>query len=233
MYRLGTIVFTLLSSFLFSNPLFSQVKVLLDTSEVYKIINKNISSDWLVTDDGKQITIQHKKPVWVLFENQINAPMDLENNQKKEEQRIKKYGQKKFLTIELAYQKRWTQDQINQAKEENQRVYDDLVGFPSRLGLTKRDHKTGEFIAVTPKEKEQLKKFHLEREKYLKLIKKIPDYHVGGVSIDYKYDFYADGMSLIGPKNYQEEAFKLDTRLKEAFNQSSKKRVYGNQPIIK
>lgn len=88
--------------------------------------------------------------------------------------------------------------------------------------------------AITSKEKAQLKKFNEEREKLLKFIKKIPDYHVSGVSIDAETDFYADGMSLVWPKNYQQEAFKLDTRLKEAFNQSSKKRmIYGNQPIVK
>lgn len=200
---------------LFSSLVFAQIKTnSLDNSQLHKILNDNLSSPWKYQDDGEKIVIQYQKPVWVLSENKINAPVNDESQQEKDE-RIKKYGQKVTLHIYLTYEKRWTQEEIEQTKRQNQRVYDDLTMLAENLHLTQRDFKTGEFVVKTAQEAESLKTFEKEKSTRLQYVKKIPDYHVGGVSLYYSEDPYFDGsMWSLSSDSEPEKIFKFSQNFK-------------------
>lgn len=89
----------------------------------------------------------------------------------------------------------------------------DFLGFGTQLektlNLNNNDRKTGELIAHSAEEAANLKTFEKEKTKRLQLIKKIPDYHVGGVSLYYREDSCFDGsMWTIWPGSLKEEFFK-------------------------
>lgn len=207
---------------LFSSIAFSQTKTnLSDNSQLHKILNENISSQWKYEDDGQKFIVQYQKPVWVLSENQINARLDNESQQEKDE-RIKKYGQKVYFHIYLTYRRRWTQEEIEKTKRQNQRVYDDLTMIAENLHLTKRDFKTGEFITNTAQETDNLKTFEKEKSARLQYIKKIPDYNIGEVSLYYSEDPYFDGsMWSLSSDSAPEDIFKLSQKLRTALEMAS------------
>lgn len=193
----------------------------LDTSQLYKILNENFLSQWRFQDDGQKITIKYKKPVWVLSDNKVNAGFDGNWSEQQEEERVKKYGQEIYLHIYLDYEKKWPQEEIEKVKKQNQKIYDGLTQLEKNLNLNNRDRKTGEWIAHSAEEAVNLKTFEKEKKKRLQLIKKIPDYHVGGVSLYYREDSYFDeSMWAIWPGSLKEGFFKSIQNFKLALQRN-------------
>ena len=211
MKRIVYFVFTFV--FCFTPSSFSQTKKDgLDTSDLYKILNKQLPVAWEFQDDGQKITITYKKPVWVLSKNNLN--LSVNGDQYQEKDRIKKEGQKVYLHIYLDYEKRWSQEKIQKVKQQNQLIYDELTTLIEDLQLRNMTHKGWDFIAHTELEKKNLKIFEQEKAKRLQWIKKIPDYHVGEVSLYYREDTSMDPTMYI---------FSFDPPEEQSFYQSIQK----------
>jgi len=155
-------------------------------------LKESLPSGWEMISQIKGVlTIQKEATVYVLFENLINAPANIETKEELDK-RIKTNGKQVQPHFEFKYYDRLSDAFIEYAKKKNDSVYTVIKSLPKKYKIENLKDKfassKGEDIYTgnSDEDKEQIKKYEVEKYNLLDRIIKLPDYNS-----DY-YSLYLD-----------------------------------------
>ncbi|MBU1218504.1 hypothetical protein KKF34_16260 [Myxococcota bacterium] len=140
-----------------------------------KIINlkNNLPSGWKMTISREKIKISSNKPIHVLFQNMINAPVSLESAEDRIK-RIMKFGKKTESSLILRYEKKWSKKRVLTSQNKNSEIYkkiQKLANVPElRQIFNSRTKHTPEMLA---RKYGKLKEYNLYLKKKSNLEKNI------------------------------------------------------------
>jgi len=184
----------------------------------YKLANlkKSLPEGWEMLSHIKGVlTVQKDAVAYVLFENMVNAPKNIETKEELDN-RIKKNGKQVKPHFEFKYYDKLSDDYIESARRKNDSVYAVIKSLPKKYNIENLRDKfassKGEdfYFANTEEEKERIKKFEIERDNLLDKIIKLPDYNSEYFSlyIDSRIGI-GDEFHLVYPFEISEEMYSL------------------------
>ncbi len=155
-----------------------------------KEIKMNLSPGWDMKIEEGDLIFSSQKDVWVLQENNINAPISLETFEEKEN-RIKKFGKKMKPMLKYKLEKKWTQEEITAAEKKNDQIYEKIDALPDKYDIRHLFNKFAsskfatELVGETPEENERIEKYNKEKEELEKQLITIPELFSENYSITF------------------------------------------------
>ncbi len=188
-------------------------------SPLQRFLQEKLGNAWEVSENGDKLTLTLKEPIWVLLDNKINSvnPTTSQN-----EEFIKKNGQQTHFHAFLRFEKKWSADQIEQAKNNNRLIYSDVASLQNKFQVTAEMMLHKEEFFGTPKEIEKIKKMTSEGDQLMKQIKPLPDFNWGDLSLFYSEDGTARGdLYAIWPPMAIQTIFQIKQNLETLLASSS------------
>jgi len=174
---------------MFCSQSFSQTNSISDDTIIKNILHY-LPKGWFIYEKENQLVFEKQDTVWVLNENQINAPV---SNETKEERkaRIKKFGKVDKSKIVYQYEKKWNPEKIKQAVVENDTISKELHRLPKKynienlrdINLSSREDDV--YIGKTDKEKQAINLYEKEKASLIKKVVQIPDYNTENFSLTF------------------------------------------------
>ena len=181
---------------------------------VLKKVQSQLPKNWSMKIQKDELIVECSEPVWVLFENQINAPLDLESQEKRIE-RIKKYGHETKARLTFRCESKWSDAKIEQTKKDNDLVYKKMDALIDKYNIRhlmdkNLNSKDGDlFIPKNSDDKKRIKDYYAAKNEVEKELKKLPDYNTEKYSlflidtIGYNDDFHIVHPPEISAQIYQ------------------------------
>ncbi|HDS09922.1 MAG TPA: hypothetical protein ENN73_06820 [Firmicutes bacterium] len=176
-------------------------------------IKEELAPGWSMALEGEYLVFRGEMDVWVLDENNINAPMNLETPEEREN-RIKEFGKKTKPELKYKLGKKWTDSEVKEAEEKNALIYDKIDALPEKHDILHLFNRfaSGKGSTVltgdTPEENERIEKYYNEKVELEKELADIPDMQTENYSITFSeavgwtYDF-----STVFPNKVSEEVW--------------------------
>lgn len=210
-------------SFLF-NIAFGQENRFMTGDLLISKLKEMLPKGWEILSENKgEMIIQKDVNIYVLDENRINAPLNIETKEQLET-RIKKNGKQVKPHFEFRYYQKPDDEFINSAKNKNDSIFKVIESLPKKYKIEKlRDNFASSkgndvYRGNTDEETERVRKYNIEKYNLLDKIIKLPDY------ISEKYSFYLDRIigiedqyHFVYPVEISEEMYSILKIIEEAF----------------
>lgn len=184
-------------------------------------LEKQLPSGWNMIQMDTQLTLKRKETVWILAENRINAPIDMESIADRN-QRIQTRGQKGVTQMVYTLEPRWTSAKIDKSKDLNKQIHQAIQALPETLNISHLYNQilsskgTPTYTAKTESDKASIKQYQAEKERLEKQLIKLPDHHSQFYSLFHKSSSgYEDDLNLIYPQEASKEWYQIRNLLKD------------------
>ncbi|MBI5402220.1 MAG: hypothetical protein HY959_02370 [Ignavibacteriae bacterium] len=194
----------------------AQKNPIIDSDNKISNLKKSLPEGWeMFAQINGVLTIQKETIAYVLFENMINAPANIETKEEIEK-RIIENGKQVKPHFEFKYYNRMSDEHIESARRKNDSIYALVKSLPKKYNIQHLKNKfassKGEDIysANTEGEMEIIKKYEIEKDNLLDKIIKLPDYNSENYSlyIDSKVGM-GDEFHLVCPFEISKEMYGL------------------------
>lgn len=198
-----------------------KIQSIRNSDDLLKKLETITPESWEITITDKKVTIKRKEPVWVLFENQINARMNMES-EKKQIDRIKKHGKKTFSQLVYVIEEKWSDKKTDDVKEKNAAIEKRTIELQKKHGIVhlfdKALSRKGEdfYIAKTGEDKKRIENYKEEKQRLNKELIKLPDFYFDN------YSFYLvkkiggmDAFHIVYPETASVEMMTIEKILKQ------------------
>lgn len=194
----------------------AQKNLAIDSDNKLSDLKKSLPEGWEMLSQIKGVlTIQKETVAYVLFENMINAPANIETKEELEKRIIEK-GKQVKPHFEFKYYNRLSDEYLESARRKNDSVCAVIKYLPKKYNIENLKDKfassKGEDIykANTEEEKEKIKKYEIEKDNLLDRIIKLPDYNSENYSLylDSRVGM-GDEFSLVYPSEISAEMYGL------------------------
>jgi hypothetical protein len=172
-------------------------------------LEKSLPDGWIMKIEKDTLTILCKEKAYLMYENKINAPINMETAQQKEE-RFKKYGQLINPQFIFVLDKKLSEIQLNQIKSANNQIETSIGKFYKKLKDIPVDRKEGSFDPRDGNEKKMVSDFEVKKKDLESKMVKLPDYQTE------KYALYLNSETgletefiSIFPEKFSQEMYKI------------------------
>lgn len=193
-------------------------KMLNDDLKLKKLSN-SLPKNWDILLENGVIFIRRTGYIFTLFENRINAPINMETPEQTAKH-IKKYGKMGFCQIAMKFEDKWTNAKIEKTIKNNNLIYEKIKQIPEKLGITNLynaslSRKGDDVYTPNTKEEEKLVgEYYQEKDALLKEIIKLPDYNSDLYSFFIiQIDGINDDLHVIYPEEASDELYKVKVLL--------------------
>lgn len=175
-------------------------------------LRKSLPPNWELKINADTLQVIRDEPVYCLFENQINAPINT-FTQDEQEERIKKYGRLINSRFAFSMVARFSDNEIKIIQNINYRIEAQIGALPEKYNIEHLSYKSKrgiDYRGQSEDEKKAVNAYEKERNDLTKKIIALPDYHTEFFSL---YLAKEEGMneefSLIWPPSASEEMWKI------------------------
>lgn len=196
-------------------------KIQMDKDVILTKIKSSFSDKWEMFEKNGQLIIENNDFVWILFENQINAPLNMEKEQEKIE-RIKKFGKKTRAQFTFSYENKWSKEKIQKTKNENDLIYKNINALAAKYNISHLYNESlsrkGEdfYIPTNQEEEKRIQEYQKEKSKLEGTLQKLPDYHTE------KYSLFliskvgcSDEFHIVYPEKISREMYIIENLISE------------------
>jgi hypothetical protein len=158
-----------------TNPTWKLAAQSQENDPILEKLKKSLPKNWILKTENQQLVISCTEKVFVLYENKINAPVNTETPQQKEE-RFKKYGQLINPQFVFVLKKKLTRKEIDHIKSENNKIYSTISELQKKLKDIPVTWKDGNYMPRNKEEEKMVSDYEKERSNLESKIIKLPDY---------------------------------------------------------
>lgn len=191
-----------------------------NSDTLLKNLKTIIPENWETTIINRKITIKRKEAVWILFENKINAPMNMETEEEWVD-RIKNSGKKTLSQLVYLIQEKWSDDKADDVKDKNSAIEKQIIELPIKHKISHLLNKFSSrkfetfYSATTEEDKTRIENYHYEKKKLKTEFIKYPDFHFG------RYSFFliektgaTDDFHTVYPRTASVEMMRIEKILR-------------------
>jgi hypothetical protein len=146
-----------------------------ENDSILEKLRKSLPKYWILKTENQQLVISFTEKVYVLYENKINAPLNTETPQQKEE-RFKKYGRLINPQFVFDLKKKLTRKEIDLIKSENNKIYTAISELQEKLKDIPETWKDGNYMPRNKEEEKLVSNYEKERSNLESKIIKLPEY---------------------------------------------------------
>jgi hypothetical protein len=187
--------------------------------KVLKALQASLPPNWSMRVENDKITFERNGEVWVLPENQINAPLSLESEAERIN-RIKTQGTKIKTKLVYRFEAKWTDGKRKEAEKENSRITTEMGGLMNKYKVA---HLYDEMLSAkgddffnegTPAEEKRINEYKKAKVSLeIKLIK-FPDADTEKYSLFFSEGTgYSDPYQLVYPFEASNESYDIMNRM--------------------
>jgi len=199
----------------------AQTESVVPNDAILKVIKPVLPKGWIMYPKEDLLIVESTDTVFVLFENQINAPVSVESKSDRVN-RIKKYGKPQRSRIVYHFENKWSVEKIKEYNAANEAIYSKLKKLPEKHGITNLkdrmlSNKMGDvYVGKTEKEKKLVENYNKEKKELESQIKLLPNYHTELYSLFLiETTGCYDDMHLVTPESISTENYQVQTLFRE------------------
>ena len=194
----------------------SPTVVAVDQDRTLRALRDSLPAGWRLLTPGDRIIIERIEPVWVLWENRINAPESTETEAERVA-RIQRYGKRVNSRILYRAEAGWSQDTLRATREHNKRIAAKLSQLPDRHGVrhlidaSMHRKNNDPRIGAAPEELPRVEAYEAERKRVEAELRPLPAYltqRYGLFAMD--HEGWSDAYTIVHPYRVVEECYRLD-----------------------
>lgn len=189
------------------------------TPPALPVLTKILPPQWQWHLDKDQLVFERDGDIWILFQNQINAPATRETTEQ-EQQRIQQHGQKSKSQFVFRVEPQWSPDKLTQAKTFNAQLQQQISQLPQKHGIEKRYNASlsrkgqATYEPTNDAEARQLQAYETEKAALEKKQVTLPDYTLESYSLFLiKKTGMSDQMQQVYPAAASREMYQIQTAL--------------------
>jgi hypothetical protein len=197
----------------------ADLKMIREDAALKKIMD-SLPDNWSLRSEDNRIIFERSGETWVLFENQVNAPMSLESDAERSA-RIKKFGVKTVTRLVYRFEEKWPLQKREQTEKANSAIASEISGLMQKYNIT---HLYDEMLSAkgdeffrqgTPEEEKRIAEYKERKAELEKRIAALPAFTTE------KYSFffiegsgYSDSFHFAYPFTATTEAYAVLDLLK-------------------
>jgi hypothetical protein len=158
-----------------SNPVWKLVVLPQENDTILEKLKKSLPKNWILKTENQKLVISCTEKVSVLYENKINAPINTETLQQKEE-RFKKYGQLINPQFVFIMKKKLSRKEIDGLKSGNNKIFAAILELQKKLKDIPVTWKDGNYRPRNKEEEKLVSEYEKEKRTLESEIIKLPDY---------------------------------------------------------
>jgi len=144
-------------------------------------LRDSLPNGYSIYKNADNLYIENKDSMWVLSENNINAPISGSKTQDEEIQRIKKYGHKTKAKLVYRCESKWSSDKLKKSHQHNDSIFALINNLPDKYNIRKffnMPSKDDSFFgqAKTTEDEKNIELYRKEKTKLENLLVIIPTY---------------------------------------------------------
>ncbi len=154
----------------------------IEEDALLKKLQSSLPANWSLLVEGEDsLIVRRKGTVWVLFENRINAPMNLESEEERAK-RIQTHGKETACELAFRCEPKWNPEKIRQAEAQNQAIAEQLGKLQekhdvARLLDQRLSRKRDEFFRpTTPEEVKRVEAYIKEQGELKAKAVRLPEF---------------------------------------------------------
>jgi len=202
------------------SKIYSQDKNIIRNDSILNKIHSSLLHKWIMYKLNGELIIERKDSIWVMFENKINAPLNIMNKEERIKQ-IKTSGKKVKASIVFVIEKKWTKSKVLKSRKNNLTIVDSIFKLPSKYNiehLINIPYKDDSFIGIkcTNEEKKRISQYLKEKKNWENSKIRIPDYNTENFSLFLKIIIgKEDEYHSIYPEEVSEEIYKIQKNFED------------------
>jgi hypothetical protein len=156
-------------------PVWKLVGQFSENDGVLKEIKKILPENWSLKIEKNKLLITCSSPIYVIFENKINAPINIESTEQKQA-RFKKYGKLVQAQFVFILESRIPDKEIKRMHSENDKISAAINQLRNKLKNIPISHKDGSYRPQNEEEAKLVSDYEKEKAQMEYKIMKLPDY---------------------------------------------------------
>lgn len=210
--------------FIFLGSGCADVKSIYTSDHVLEKLANNLPKNWSFSLNNENLILTRNEPVWIEFENRINAPVIINDATKK---RTSPSGKETICKIVYHLEKKWSDEKLKQIEEEKNTLLKQINDLPKQFNITKlydaflSSKGRPTYVGRNQAEKKQVADYEKKKIELEDQIPVLPDFTTEKYSLFLESDNCAhDEFTTISPPEASEEIFQTREKIHELLKNS-------------
>jgi hypothetical protein len=182
-----------------------------------------IGNEWDFKFENDSLVIKSNDSLWIAFYNIAGAPLNDPEYKKYTDEYLQEHGRKTSACIIFRAEKKWTSEKINEVRNENIKIYEQIDSLISKYQLShlKHSYRWNEelFWEASPAEEIRIKAYKKEKEALKEKVLELPYYNSQYYSLFVISENWMDELGYMVPMIYPAEEKTKINELEKSLNE--------------